>query len=181
VANSQSWSRPAQFLPKKAAAIERHYRSIESRSNFGFVILATVGGALVGAAIVLLIAYNWDDLNRATRTIIALIPLLVALALAGFVLVRRSELRPWCEAVAVFDFAAVAIAISLISQTYQIQGSFFEYMRVCLLLGIPIVYVLRASVSRHLHDRHNRYGSGGGASAPSALRTAKVLLPLRSR
>lgn len=136
---------------ENAAAIERHYGPVEPRSNFGFVILATVGAALVGAGIVLLIAHNWDELNRATRTVIAFIPLLGALALAGFVLVQRNESRPWREAVAVFDFAAVATAISLISQTYQIQGSFAEFMRVWLLLCIPIVYLLRVGVGAAIY------------------------------
>jgi uncharacterized membrane protein len=115
---------------ENAAAIERHYGSVESRTNFGFVILATVGAAMVGAGIVLLIAHNWDDFTRPARTVIAFIPLLIALGLIGFVLMQRNESRPWREAVAIFDFAAVATSISLISQTYQIQGSFADFMRV---------------------------------------------------
>ena len=137
--------------PENATAIERHYGPVEGRSNFGFIILATVGTALVGAGIVLLIAHNWDDLSRAARTVIAFIPLLIALGLAGFVLTRRSESRPWCEAVAIFDFAAVATSISLISQTYQIQGSFADFMRVWLLLCLPAFYLLRASVAAAIY------------------------------
>ena len=71
---------------ENAGAIERHYASVDTRSNFGFVILATVGAALVGAGIILLIAHNWDDLSRATRTVIAFIPLVIAHALIVFVL-----------------------------------------------------------------------------------------------
>jgi len=134
-----------------AAGIERHYGSVDTRSNFGFVILATVGAALVGAGIILLIAHNWDDLSRAVRTIIAFIPLLIAQALIVFVLLRRNESRPWREAVAVFDVAAVATAISLISQTYQIQGSFYDFMRAWLLLSIPIVYLLRTTLGACLY------------------------------
>jgi uncharacterized membrane protein len=131
---------------ESAAAIERHYDSLETRTNLGFVILATIGAALVGAGIILLIAHNWDDLSRATRTIIAFIPLLLAQALVAFVLIRRNQSRAWREAVAIFDVAAVATAISLISQTYQIQGTFAEFMRTWLLLSIPIVYLLRTTI-----------------------------------
>jgi len=132
--------------PENAGAIERHYGSVESRTNFGVVILASVGAALVGAGIILLIAHNWDDLSRAARTVIVFLPLLIAQALVGFTLMRRNESRPWREAVAIFDVAAVATAISLISQTYQIQGSFADFMRVWLLLSIPIVYLLRTTL-----------------------------------
>ncbi|HST30165.1 MAG TPA: DUF2157 domain-containing protein [Chthoniobacterales bacterium] len=131
---------------ENAAALDRHYGPAESQSNFGFVILATVGAVLVGAGIILLIAHNWDDFSHTARTIIAFIPVLVALAFIGFVLTQRNESRPWRESVAIFDFAAVATAISLISQTYQIQGSFAEFLRVWLLLGLPVIYLLRASV-----------------------------------
>ena len=105
-----------------------------------------MGSALVGAGIILLIAHNWDDLSRATRTVIAFLPLLIAQAFVVFVLMQRNESRPWREAVAIFDVAAVATAISLISQTYQIQGSFADFMRVWLLLSIPIVYLLRTTL-----------------------------------
>ena len=131
---------------ENARAIERHYGSIETRTNFGFVVLATLGAALVGAGIILIIAHNWDDLSRGSRTVIAFLPLLIAQVFVAFVLVRRNESRPWREAVAVFDVAAVATAISLISQTYQIQGSFADFMKVWLLLSIPIVYLLRTTL-----------------------------------
>ena len=108
--------------------------------------MATLGAALVGAGIILIIAHNWDDLSRGTRTVIAFLPLLIAQVFVAFVLVRRNESRPWREAVAVFDVAAVATAISLISQTYQIQGSFADFMKVWLLLSIPIVYLLRTTL-----------------------------------
>src|SRR5438270_10493653 len=136
---------------ENARAIERHYGSIETRTNFGFVILATLGAALVGAGIILIIAHNWDDLSRGTRTVIAFLPLLLAQVFVAFVLMRRNESRPWREAVAVFDVAAVATAISLISQTYQVQGSFDAFMRVWLLLSIPIVYVLRTTLGAILY------------------------------
>ncbi len=59
---------------------------------------------------------------------------------------RRNESRPWREATAIFDVAAVATAISLISQTYQVQGTFSDFMRTWLLLSIVIVYLLRTSL-----------------------------------
>jgi uncharacterized membrane protein len=131
---------------ENARAIERYYEHDQPRTNFGFVILAALGSALVAAGIILLIAHNWDDLNRATRTAIAFLPLLIAQALVVFTLMRRNESRPWREAVAIFDVAAVATAISLIGQTYQVQGTFSDFMRTWLLLSIAIVYLLRTTL-----------------------------------
>jgi uncharacterized membrane protein len=131
---------------ENARAIERHYEHDQPRTNFGFIILAALGSALVAAGIILLIAHNWDELSRARRTGIAFLPLLLAQTLVVFTLMRRNESRPWREAAAIFDVAAVATAISLISQTYQVQGTFADFMRTWLLLSIPIVYLLRTTV-----------------------------------
>jgi uncharacterized membrane protein len=129
-----------------ARAIERHYEQDQPRSNFAFVVLAALGSALVAAGIILLIAHNWGELSRDLRTAIAFLPLLIAQALVVFTLIRRNESRPWREAAAIFDVAAVATAISLISQTYQLQGTFADFMRTWLLLSIPIVYLLRTTL-----------------------------------
>jgi uncharacterized membrane protein len=131
---------------ENARAIERHYEQHQPRTNFAFVILAALGSALVGAGIVLLIAHNWDEFSRPTRTAIAFLPLPIAQALVVFTLMRRNESRPWRDAVAIFDVAAVATAISLITQTYQVQGTFADFMRTWLLLSIPIVYLLRTTL-----------------------------------
>ena len=129
-----------------AAAIDRHYAAADSRSsNFGFVILAGIGSALVGAGIILLIAHNWDELSRPVRCFLAFLPLIIAIGLGFFVLLRRNESAPWRETAAILDVAAVGTAISLVSQTYQIQGSFADFMRVWLLLSIPIVYLFRTN------------------------------------
>src|SRR5207244_4221056 len=98
-----------------------------------------------------LIAHNWDELSRPVRTAIAFLPLLIAQAVIVFVLMRRNESRPWREAAAIFDVAAVATAISLVSQTYQLQGTFAEFMLVWLLLSLPIVYLLRTTFGAVLY------------------------------
>jgi uncharacterized membrane protein len=134
------------ITPDASKAIEQHYAAEDSRSrNIGIVLLAIVGSALVAAGIILLIAHNWDDFSRPTRSIIAFLPLIVAQAVAIFVLMRRDESQASRESVAIFEVAAVATAISLVSQTYQIQGTFADFMRLWLLLSIPVVYIFRSS------------------------------------
>lgn len=129
-----------------AAAIERHYAAEEAEShNIGFILLAIVGSVMVAAGVILIIAHNWDDLSRPTRSILAFLPLIVAQVLALFVLMRRDESQAARESVAIFDVAAVATAISLISQTYQIQGSLADFMQIWLLLSLPVIYIFRST------------------------------------
>jgi uncharacterized membrane protein len=133
--------------PEAADAIRRHYDSRESsQANFGFVLLAIVGSVLIGAGVILLIAHNWDELSRPLRSTIALAPLIGAEVLGVFVLLRRDESPSWRESVAICIVATLGTAISLISQTYQIQGSFADFMCLWMLLSLPIVYLFRTTV-----------------------------------
>jgi uncharacterized membrane protein len=132
---------------ENAAAIERYYAGADSRrSNLGFVILTSLGAALVGAGIILLVAHNWDEFSRPLRTVIAFVPLLIAQALIAFVLLRRGESRAWRELVAIFDVAALGAGIALVSQTYQFQGTLADFLRTWMLLSLPIVYLLRTTL-----------------------------------
>ena len=132
-----------------AAALEQHYAVREEKggSSFGFVLLATIGSALIGAGIILLIAHNWDDLSRTTRCVLAFLPLVVAILLGGFVLARRDDSPAWRESVAIFDIASAGASIALVSQIFQIQGSFADFMNVWLFLSIPVVYLFRSRVA----------------------------------
>ncbi len=104
-----------------------------------------LGASLVGVGIALLIAHNWDELSRPIRSTIAFLPLLASHALVVFVLARRAESQPWRETAAIFNVAAVSVAIALIGQTYQIQGDFAGFILVWMLVSIPVVYLLRTT------------------------------------
>lgn len=130
-----------------AQALERHYAlEPEESRNLGFVILATVGSTLIATGIILLIAHNWDELSRPVRCAIAFLPLIAAQILSAFVLLRRDGSRPWREAAAIFTFAGIGTAIALVSQTYQIHGSFANFVLVWSLLGLPLVYLMRTTL-----------------------------------
>lgn len=134
------------ITPETADAIERYYaKHTRTSRNFGVVLLASLGSALVAAGIILLIAHNWDDFSRTLRSGFAFLPLVCAQALCVFVLLRRNDSQPWRECAAIFNVAAIGTAISLVSQTYQIQGSFTDFMTTWLLLGIPVVYLMRTT------------------------------------
>jgi hypothetical protein len=132
---------------ENARSIEEHYARQESASRgFGFVLLATIGAALVAAGIVLLIAHNWDEFSRPLRSVIAFLPLISAQALSAFVLLRRDQSKPWRECAAIFNVAGIGTAIALVSQTYQIHGSLADFIVVWLVLSIPLVYLMRTTM-----------------------------------
>lgn len=129
-----------------ARALEEHYHEEEGSGNFGFVLLAIVGSALVAAGVVLLIAHNWDEFARPLRSVIAFLPLIAAQILSAFVLLRRDQSRSWRESAAIFNVAGIGTAIALVSQTYQIHGSLPNFILVWTLLSLPIVYLMRTTL-----------------------------------
>lgn len=140
---------------ENARAIERHYAAQETHStSFAFVLLASVGSALVAAGFILLIAHNWDHFSRPLRSVFAFLPLLAAQALTAWVLLRRDQSQPWRESAAIFNVAAIGTAISIVSQTYQITGSLAGFILVWMLLSLPLIYLLRTSLGALA------YGSG---------------------
>jgi hypothetical protein len=133
---------------ESADALRKHYssQSSEAPRRLGFILSAVLGSLLIGAGVVLLVAHNWDFLNRPVRCAIAFAPLVLSQALAVFVLLRRNESAAWRESAAILNVAAIGTAIALVSQTYQIQGDFARFILVWMLLALPIVYLFRTSV-----------------------------------
>lgn len=143
------WVAGGAITADQATAIDALYGDSgrEDPRRLAFLLLAIAGSALVGAGIILLIAHNWDELSRPVRCAIAFLPLLAAQALSLFVLRRRDESAPWREGAAIFNVTAVGAAISLVSQTYQIQGDFARFILVWMLLALPLVFLLRSTLA----------------------------------
>jgi uncharacterized membrane protein len=120
-------------------------RTREKPNRFPVVvnILATL---LAGLGIVLLIAHNWDNFNRLTKTVLAFVPILLGQSLCAFVLFRRKGNTGWQECSAVFLFFGLASSISLVSQTYHMNGSTADFLLTWLLLSFPLIYIMPSSV-----------------------------------
>ncbi|MCI0693292.1 DUF2157 domain-containing protein [candidate division KSB1 bacterium] len=122
-----------------------------SKSRIALIIFGVLGALLVGSGIILLLAHNWDELSRATRTVLSFAPLLAGQALAGWTLIRKSESVAWREGTATFLMLAIGASISLIGQTYHISGDTGKFLLTWMLLGVPLVYLLNASVPALLY------------------------------
>ena len=131
-----------------AEKLRRHFGEpgVGSEKKLAVLILSILGAALIGAGVILLVAHNWDDLSRETRTVLAFIPLLTAIALAAWVLLRRWESAPWREGAATYWALTIGSTISLVAQIYNIHGETARFFLTWILLGLPIMYLMRSSV-----------------------------------
>jgi uncharacterized membrane protein len=141
------------LTPETAEKLRRHFGEPEVTSDkkLAVLILSILGAALIGAGVILLVAHNWDNLSREIRTVLAFIPLLIAIALAAWVLLRRRASAAWREGSATFWALTIGSTISLVAQIYNIRGDTARFFLTWILLGLPIVYLMRSNVAACLY------------------------------
>lgn len=116
-------------------------------SNRLFIVFGILGAILVGLGIILIIAHNWDEFSRTTKTLLAFLPLLIGQILCGFVLIKKQESVAWRESGSAFLFFAVGASISLVSQIYNIPGNLSTFLLTWMLLCLPLIYVMKSSIA----------------------------------
>jgi uncharacterized membrane protein len=135
-----------------AEKISTYYSSKTSTpQNKLVIVFAILGALLVSLGIILILAHNWDDLSRTTRTVIAFLPLIIGQLLCAYTLLKRNDSTAWREASSVFLYFAIGACISLISQIYNTPGNMTVFLLTWLILGLPIVYVMNSSSASLLY------------------------------
>lgn len=125
--------------------LARYEGSVSPRSRgLLFVLFGVLGALLIGGGVVLLVAHNWSALSRPVRTSLSLAPLVIAQALAGWVLLLRPASAAWRESVGLGWLLAVGAGIALVSQTYHMPASFDTFLLTWMLLALPVAYLLRS-------------------------------------
>lgn len=135
--------------PEAADRLRSHYGPIPEateRRGAAVIVCGILGALLIGLGIVLVLAHNWAELTRPMRTAIALTPLVAGQCAAAFALIARRGSVAWRESCGAFLVCAIAVSIALIGQTYHIPGNLESFLFTCMLLSIPLAYLLDASL-----------------------------------
>lgn len=137
----------AEVISEEVAnQIRNYYRNKSGKpANVLFIIFGVLGALLTGLGLILILAHNWDELNRSTKTILAFVPLLTAQLLCMYTLIRQADNTGWQESAATFLFMAVGASIFLVSQIYHIPGNGGSFVLTWMLLCLPLIYFVRAS------------------------------------
>ncbi|WP_027395362.1 DUF2157 domain-containing protein [Aquimarina latercula] len=127
-----------------ADKISQYYGQKEgTKPNKLFTIFGVFGALLIGAGIILMLAHNWDDFSRLTKTILAFVPLVIGQSIVGFSILKNKS-STWKEASGTFLFFAVGASISLVSQIYNISGDLGSFLKTWTILCLPLIYLLRS-------------------------------------
>ena len=125
-----------------ASKIEKYYQSKQADSpNRLFTVFGVLGSLLVGLGIILILAHNWDDFSKTTKTVFAFLPLVIGQLFVGFSLLKRKT-KTWKESSGTFLFFAVGASMSLVAQIYNIPGDMSSFLLTWLVLCIPLIYLL---------------------------------------
>jgi len=112
-----------------------------------FIVFGILGAILVGLGINLIIAHNWDDFSRATKSFFAFLPLVIGQLACVFVILKKHDSTAWREGSTAFLFFAVGASISLISQIYNIPGDLGSFLLTWMLLCLPLIYIMKSSIT----------------------------------
>lgn len=111
-----------------------------------FLTLAAIIGALfLSAGVFAIISHNWDDFPKHVRGVLSFIPSLVALFFYYKAVFKHPKSTSWIEASSLFLMLMIGASISLVSQTYQLDGDFDKFITIWLILTLPLFYIARAS------------------------------------
>lgn len=141
-------------IPAESADLIRKYYGPNDASAPGrnaLTVFSIIGAILVGLGIILILAHNWDQLDRGVRLFIAVGMLLAAQVLAGVTIWRNKEHSVWTEAVAVFLMLMLGASIALVGQTYHIVDDVGAYLLTWMLLSFPIMYLMQATAPAVLY------------------------------
>ncbi|MEQ1439654.1 DUF2157 domain-containing protein [Fontimonas sp. SYSU GA230001] len=130
-----------------AGRLRQHYAAAASaRGVWARVLFPLLGIVLIGLGLILLIAHNWDHWSKAVRLTVAFVPLLLGQLACGWTLLRAADSRAWRESSAAFTALAFAAALALVGQIYHFPGDLDRFLLTCALVGVPLVYLLDASL-----------------------------------
>ncbi len=115
------------------------------------IVFGILGALLVSLGAILILAHNWDDLSRTTKTIIAFIPLVLGQAICFYALWKKENSTTWREGGSTFLIISIGACISLIGQIYNIPGALAPFLFTWALLSLPVVYVMKSSVASLLY------------------------------
>lgn len=127
-----------------ASNIERYYNlNSDTSTKRLFTVFGVIGSLLIGLGIILILAHNWDNFSKITKTIFAFLPLIIGQIVVGYSLIKKKS-SSWLESSGTFLFFAVGSSISLVSQIYNIPGNLSSFLLTWLLLCLPLVYLLKS-------------------------------------
>ena len=142
------WMANGILTPEQSAKLQEYYGEVEERPafNLGFLVAGTLGALLIGSGIILIFAYNWEEISYTWRIILSFAPLIIAQLFYSYAFFYRRGDLAWVEGASAFLMLMIAASIALVSQTFHIWGEPETFLWSWLLLSVPLIYLMNSSM-----------------------------------
>lgn len=138
------WTRGGLLAPGQGERLLADYDARHTGFNLS-AVLAALAAVLFGAAVIALVASNWELIARPVRVL--LIAALIVLSLAVAVISRRKN-APWVmEASLVAGILSYGAGLALISQMYHISGDETGFMLTWVTASLVVALAFSSSLS----------------------------------
>lgn len=138
------WTQSGLLQPGQGEALLKDH----DRRHTGFSlssVLAVLAAILFGAAVIALIAANWEAIARPARVMMIFVLIVAGLATAVFALRRKAH---WIsEAALVFTLLCYGAGIALVGQMYHLSGDEAVFMLAWTVGSLVVCFCFRSAMS----------------------------------
>jgi uncharacterized membrane protein len=140
------WERDGLVTTENAASLRQRHPFDDSQPAVAQLVMGALGGLLIGAGLIAIIGYNWDDFTRPVRLLFAFLPLLGSQVFSLLVLRKGDSAAAWVrETAAMLQTMATGACIALVSQIYNLGGAWPDFLFAWFLLSLPLVWLMRST------------------------------------
>ncbi|MCL2678176.1 MAG: DUF2157 domain-containing protein [Clostridiales bacterium] len=109
-----------------------------------YVLFAVLGTLLISLGVILIFAVNWENIPRNLKLFIAFLPLIAAMCVFLYTLLKRRDSMAFREGAALGLCLSILATVALVNQVFHIPFGIATYIRLCLFLFLPAIYLLEA-------------------------------------
>lgn len=121
------------------------YEKGARRFSWGVVFLSAFAALLVGLGVISIFAANWEEMGRATRAFVSLVPIVICAIFAVLAERKGWESAAIREPLGILWTIATIAGTALVAQTYNLGGSVPDLVLLVTFLTLPIIWVTRSS------------------------------------
>ena len=144
------WLQNGWISAEHSENLLNHYRKAVASEQpdypLALIIAGSLGALLIGGGIILVFAYNWDELSQFWRSLLSFMPLILGQSAYGYAYFKQPQSKAWAEGAGTFLMLMLASSLALISQTYHISGEPSSFLLSWTVLSIPLLYLLPATL-----------------------------------
>jgi len=139
------WTADGLLSPDQATRLRQRYSQPEEGPPWGLLVFASAGAIVIGLGIILLFAYNWDDIPKFGKLALIFGATIGAHA-GGIALYRRGDWqRKLGEALSLLGTMFYGAAIWLIAQVYHIDEHYPNGFLLWALGALVLAWVLEST------------------------------------